>query len=87
VQIAVAAAVTGPATWPIAIVLLNRQQGLFQYRFIDTLRSKGVKLAFAGCGPYTSYKLFGIGTQRGVQVPVQQYLFENNPRLVIISWI
>lgn len=69
-NIIVAAALTGPATWPMAAALLARQQGSRAYSWLELVRSSGARAAFRGCVPYSSYKVLGIGTQRGVQAPV-----------------
>ena len=69
-QILLSAAITGPLTWPIAAELIARQQGNRTYTFRSAVRSGGLRAAFAGCAAYSSYKLFGIGAQRGVQTPV-----------------
>lgn len=73
-QIACAAALSGPVTWPLAAQLIARQQGDFNYSFFNILKNSGVRVAFSGCLPYASYKLFGISTQRGVQAPILNYL-------------
>jgi len=74
IQIAIAAAITGPVTWPVAASLIARQQGNFYFSFLKDLKANGARIAFSGCLPYASYKLFGIGTQRGVQAPILNYL-------------
>ena len=73
-QIVISAAITGPLTWPLAAELIAKQQGNKAYKFIAFVRSHGLQRAFSGCLPYSSYKLFGIGSQRGVQTPVLEYL-------------
>jgi len=73
-QIVFSAAITGPLTWPIAAELIAKQQGNNSYKFLSTVRAQGILRSFSGCVPYSSYKLFGIGSQRGVQTPVLVYL-------------
>lgn len=77
-QITFAASVAGPMTWPLAAKLIAQQQGLFKYAFFDVLKKNGARVAFSGCLPYSAYKLFGIGAQRGVQAPVLTYMEANN---------
>jgi hypothetical protein len=73
-QIIFSAAITGPLTWPLAAELIAKQQGNKVYSFLSIFRKQGIQRAFSGCVPYSSYKLFGIGSQRGVQTPVLEYL-------------
>ena len=70
VQICTAAFLTGPITWPLAATLLARQQGNRSFQFLQVVATAGVRRAYAGCGPYSCYKLFGMSIQRGVQLPV-----------------
>lgn len=81
VQIAGAAAFAGPLTWPLAALLIARQQGNFSFSFMSQMRTNGVRVAYSGCLPYASYKLFGIGVQRGVQSPTIAYLNGNHEYL------
>jgi hypothetical protein len=73
-QICVSAFLTGPLTWPLAAILLARQQGNHSYQFSRLLASQGFRRAFAGCGPYSCYKLLGMGVQRGMQAPTLKHL-------------
>ena len=77
-QIGIASFLSGPLTWPIAVILIQRQNGNFKTTFIQVLKNNGVRVAFRGVFPYSMYKLFGIGTQRGVQHPVNNYLEEQS---------
>ena len=70
IQICGAAFVCGPITWPLASSLIARQQGNFQYYFLKSCKEIGIVASYSGCLPYSSYKLFGIGVQRGVQTPI-----------------
>eukprot|EP01036_Dinobryon_divergens_P022206 gene22206-30446_t len=85
-QIIFSAAITGPLTWPLAAELIAKQQGNKVYKFLSFARSQGVQRAFSGCVPYSSYKLFGIGSQRGVQAPVLEYL-KTEQNLINNRWI
>jgi hypothetical protein len=85
-QILFSAAITGPLTWPLAAELIAKQQGNRAYNFLSFLRSQGYQRAFSGCVPYSSYKLFGIGSQRGVQTPVLEYL-NTEQDLINNRWI
>jgi hypothetical protein len=73
-QIGFAASLSGPCTWPLAALLIQRQLGNFEFSFFRNLKTNGIRAAYSGCLPYASYKLFGIGTQRGIQSPVLMYL-------------
>ena len=86
-QILFSAAITGPLTWPLAAELIAKQQGNKAYSFLSFVRSQGVQRAFSGCAPYSSYKLFGIGSQRGVQAPVLEYLNTEQNLIISNRWI
>ena len=76
-KIALASAVTGPATWPLAARLISLQNDpKSSYRFLSHLSLHGVRTAMRGVTPYAAYKVFGIGVQRGVQAPVISILLE-----------
>lgn len=72
-----AAAVTGVTTWPLERTKNNRQLGC-QEGFTQTVRQHGVSVAFKGVAPYTTYKIFGIGIQRGVQAPLVDFFRQKN---------
>ncbi len=77
-QIIGAAAITGPITWPFAAALIAKQQGNSAFSFVNQIKSIGIKSSYAGCLPYSTYKIFGIGTQRGIQMPILTYLQQFN---------
>ena len=80
-RITFAASIAGPMTWPLAIKLISKQQGIHNYNFLSIIKKNGIRVAYSGCLPYSAYKLFGIGTQRGVQAPVLTYLETNNSNI------
>lgn len=76
-QVSASAFLCGPITWPLAAQLLARQQGNATYQFSSLMRAQGMRRAFAGCGPYSCYKLLGMGIQRGIQAPVLTHMKAN----------